>query len=132
MEFKERIEEGELQKLREILKGKTIVFTSSIPKEKGEANEIIKAFTREDKLFVQLADGRELGIPIDWFDRWGIENVTVDKLQEYEISWGGGEVWFPQIGEEISEEERKSGRRVGSGIILNVFLYGWDALCCYD
>ena len=35
----------------------------SCPKE-GKESKIIKVFTREDKLFIQLADEREIGIPI--------------------------------------------------------------------
>ena len=65
--------------------------------------KVEKVEVRGDKLFAYLVDGRELSIPIDWFAKWGVENVTADKLKNYEI-WEGEEIFFPDIDEVIGME----------------------------
>lgn len=80
----------------------------------GENFKITKVFVQDDKLFIRLYDDRDLGIPIDWFEqKWGIENVTPEKLQEYEI-WRGEDIFFPRIDEVVGRE---------------VFFFSWDAPC---
>lgn len=66
-----------------------------------------------EKLTVQLNDGRELSIPIDWFAKWGVENVSADKLRKYEIKRGEN-IYFPDIDEVLG---------------IEAFIYGFDAPC---
>jgi hypothetical protein len=66
-----------------------------------------------EKLTAQLNDGRELSIPINWFTKWGVENVSADKLRNYEIKRGKN-VYFPDIDEVLG---------------IEVFIYGFDTPC---
>jgi hypothetical protein len=68
---------------------------------------------QEDKLVAQLSDGRGAIIPIEWFARWGVKNITADKLKKYEI-WRGKNIHFTDINEVLGIEK---------------FIYGFDAPC---
>jgi hypothetical protein len=55
------------------------------PKAKQSETKIINLVVNKEKLTVQLNDGRELSIPIDWFAKWGVNNVNANKLKKHEI-----------------------------------------------
>jgi len=61
-----------------------------------------------EKLTARLDDGRELSIPINWFAKWGVENVSAEKLRKYEI-WEGDEIYFPDIDEVVGIESFTDG-----------------------
>jgi len=65
--------------------------------------EIINLVVHKEKLTALLNDGRELSIPLEWFAKWGVENVTAKKLKKYEI-WRGENIFFPNINEVIGIE----------------------------
>ena len=80
--------------------------------KKAEA-KILNLAIHLEKLTVQLSDGRELSIPINWFAKWGVENVTANKLKKYEIK-SGKNIYFPDLDEVLGME---------------VFIHGFDASC---
>ena len=75
--------------------------------------KILNLAVHLEKLTAQLNDGRELSIPIDWFAKWGVKGVTVDKLKKHEL-WDGDEIYFPEIDEVVG---------------IEVFTKGFDAEC---
>ena len=75
--------------------------------KKSEA-KILNLAIHLEKLTVQLSDGRELSIPINWFAKWGVENVSAAKLRKYEI-WEGDEIYFPDIDEVLGIEKFTNG-----------------------
>ena len=75
--------------------------------------KIVNLAIHLEKLTAQLNDGRELSIPIDWFAKWGIDNVSASKLKKYEI-WRGKNIFFPEINEVLGVEK---------------FIGGFDASC---
>ena len=75
--------------------------------------KIINLAVHLEKLTAQLNDGRELSIPIDWFAKWGVKNVTAEKLRKYEI-WRGKNIHFTEINEVLGIEN---------------FINGFDASC---
>ena len=75
--------------------------------------KIINLAVHLEKLTAQLSDGRELSIPIEWFAKWGVENVNAEKLRKYEIKRGRN-VYFPDIDEVLG---------------IEAFIYGFDAPC---
>lgn len=75
--------------------------------------KIVNLKVEKDKLTAFLNDGRELSIPINWFAKWGVKNIDVNKLKNYEI-WRGNEIYFPEIDEVLGIEK---------------FIYGFDAPC---
>lgn len=89
-----------------------LTATLSAQTKKGEP-KIINLAIHLEKLTVQLNDGRELSIPISWFAKWGIENVTASKLRNYEIKRGKN-IYFPEIDEVLG---------------IEVFIYGFNAPC---
>ena len=82
-------------------------------KAKRAESKIINLTVHKEKLTAQLDDGRELSIPIDWFTKWGVENVSASKLKKHEI-WRGKNVFFPEINEVLGVEK---------------FIGGFDASC---
>ena len=86
-----------------------------LPKAKTKRAEIkiISLTVHKEKLTAQLDDGRELSIPIDWFTKWGVDNVSASKLKKHEI-WRGKNIFFPEINEVLGVEK---------------FISGFDASC---
>ena len=73
-------------------------------KTKKSDIKIVSLTVHKEKLTAQLSDGRELSIPLDWFAKWGVENVSASKLKKYEI-WRGNEIYFPDIDEVLGIEK---------------------------
>ncbi len=84
-----------------------------LPKAKKPDTKIVSLTVHKEKLTAQLDDGRELSIPIDWFAKWGVKNVSASKLKKYEI-WRGKNIFFPEINEVLGVEK---------------FIGGFDASC---
>ena len=82
-------------------------------KAKKPDTKIVSLAVHKEKLTAQLDDGRELSIPIDWFAKWGVDNVSASKLKKYEI-WRGKNIFFPEINEVLGLEK---------------FIGGFDASC---
>jgi len=87
--------------------------TISRAKIKKAEPKILNLAVHLEKLTAQLNDGRELSIPINWFAKWGVENVSAEKLRKYEIH-RGKDIYFPDIDEVLGME---------------VFIHGFDAPC---
>ena len=80
-----------------------------LPKIKAQKSvEIINLAVHKDKLTAMLNDGRELSIPLEWFAKWGVENITANKLKKYEI-WRGKNIHFTEINEVLGIEKFTEG-----------------------
>lgn len=80
-----------------------------LPKIKARKSvEIINLAVHKDKLTAMLNDGRELSIPLEWFAKWGVENITANKLKKYEI-WRGKNIHFTEINEVLGIEKFTEG-----------------------
>jgi hypothetical protein len=55
-----------------------------------------------DTMWIELADGRKLGVPLAYFPR--LLNATPDQRESYEISGGGTGLHWDEIDEDISVE----------------------------
>ncbi|MBC7104233.1 MAG: DUF2442 domain-containing protein [Alphaproteobacteria bacterium HGW-Alphaproteobacteria-3] len=62
----------------------------------------------ENSMWVDLADGRSLGIPLAWFPR--LLAATPEQRAAYEISGGGAGLHWPGLDEDISVAGLLSGR----------------------
>jgi len=51
-------------------------------------------------MWVVLADGRQLGVPLAYFPR--LLNVSVEQRQRYELSGGGTGIHWDELDEDIS------------------------------
>lgn len=54
----------------------------------------------EDKLYARLSDGREIGVPLEWFPR--LKNAEVDKRANWRFIGGGIGVHWPDLDEDIA------------------------------
>jgi hypothetical protein len=54
----------------------------------------------ENNLWVELADGRQVGVPLAYFPR--LINATPEQRQHYEMSGGGTGLHWDDIDEDIS------------------------------
>jgi hypothetical protein len=65
----------------------------------------------DDRIEVQLDDGRRLSVPLDWYPR--LAHATAAERSRYEL-WGSGyAIEWPDIDEHISVEGLLAGRRSG-------------------
>ena len=60
----------------------------------------------EDSMWVQLSDGRTLGVPLAWFPR--LLNASPSQRLKFEISRGG--LHWEELDEDISIEGLLAGR----------------------
>jgi hypothetical protein len=52
------------------------------------------------RLRVSLEDGRELSVPLEWFD-W-LANATEDQRRDLRLIEGGAGIWWEQLEDAIS------------------------------
>ena len=58
------------------------------------------AAVKADRLHVTLADGREIIVPVGWFD-W-LANATEEQRSELDLIEGGEGIWWEQLDEGVS------------------------------
>lgn len=59
-----------------------------------------RAAVDDARLHIELADGRELSVPIEWFD-W-LANATDEQKQRITIIGGGIGLWWDELEDGIS------------------------------
>jgi Protein of unknown function (DUF2442) len=62
----------------------------------------------ESSMWVELTDGRVLGIPLAWFPR--LLKATPDQRERYELSGGGQGLHWDELDEDISVAGLLAGR----------------------
>ena len=60
-----------------------------------------------DMMWVELIDGRKLGVPLTYFPR--LLNASPEQRQHYEMSGGGSGLHWDQIDEDINVENLLMG-----------------------
>src|SRR5918996_6170480 len=65
----------------------------------------------EDKLIVDLADGRSLGVPLAWYPR--LVHGTPAERQHWELLGDGYAIEWPDLDEHIGVEGLLAGRKSG-------------------
>jgi hypothetical protein len=67
------------------------------------ADPRVKAVTLdEDRLSVELMDGRMISVPLAWYPR--LANATLDQRNHWEIAGGGYGIHWPDLDEDLSTE----------------------------
>lgn len=61
----------------------------------------------EDTMWVDLTDGRQLGVPLAYFPR--LRQATADQRQNFIISGGGVGLHWDELDEDISVESLLAG-----------------------
>lgn len=62
----------------------------------------VKIWFSDEKIYFLLEDGRELGVPLDWFPR--LRNADEKQLNNWRFIGGGDGVHWPDLDEDISVE----------------------------
>lgn len=57
---------------------------------------------KDDRLIVDLADGRTIAVPIAWYPR--LADATPAQCADWEVAGGGYGIHWPQIDEDLSTE----------------------------
>jgi len=65
----------------------------------------------EERLVVELTDGRIISVPLDWYPR--LLHGTTSERARYEVIGQGHGIHWPELDEDISVEGLLDGRRSG-------------------
>ncbi len=65
----------------------------------------------DDTLSVDLADGRTLSVPLEWFPR--LTHATIDERSAWQISGNGDGIRWDGLDEDVSIEGLLAGRPSG-------------------
>jgi hypothetical protein len=60
----------------------------------------VKARVEAERLRVVLDDGREISVPVRWFD-W-LAGATDSQRRDMRIAEGGAGIWWPQLDDGVS------------------------------
>lgn len=71
--------------------------------------EPIGVSVTDDTLSVDLADGRTIAVPVDWFPR--LRHGLAKERENFELSFGG--IHWPDLDEDISIEGLLNGEKSG-------------------
>jgi hypothetical protein len=63
----------------------------------------------DDRLSVELMDGRAISVPLLWYPR--LANATYEQLSHWELAGGGYGIHWPDIDEDLSAEGLLKGSR---------------------
>ena len=62
----------------------------------------VDATCTDDMLWVRLADGREVSVPLEWFPK--LRGASADARRNWRLIGGGVGIHWPDIDEDISVE----------------------------
>lgn len=65
----------------------------------------------DESLTVELADGRRLTVPLDWYPR--LKAASAEERQHWELIGEGDGIHWPDLDEDVSVEGLLAGRRSG-------------------
>ena len=63
----------------------------------------------DDRLMVELMDGRLIGVPLAWYPR--LANATPEQRNHWEVAGAGYGIHWPDIDEDLSTEGLLLGRK---------------------
>jgi hypothetical protein len=74
---------------------------SSLALSKKNPLAVMVSFT-EESFYVTLADGREIGVPLEWFPL--LRDATKEQRENWRMIGGGIGIHWPDLDEDISVE----------------------------
>lgn len=69
----------------------------------------------EDRLTVELMDGRTIGVPLAWYPR--LANATPQQRNNWELAGAGYGIHWPDIDEDLSTEGLLQGRKAPQPVV---------------
>lgn len=73
--------------------------------------QVVSVNVTQDKLVVDLADGRTLSVPLSWYPR--LQHAAPDERQNWQLLGDGYAIEWPDLDEHIGVEGLLAGRRSG-------------------
>lgn len=74
-------------------------MSTSVKHKPAKASEL---WFSEDKLFVRLIDGRQIGVPLEWFPK--LRDASAGDLNNWRFIGGGIGIHWEKLDEDISIE----------------------------
>ena len=71
----------------------------------------VKVVLSTDNLVVELADGRSIIVPLEWYPR--LQHATISEQQNWQLLGDGYAIEWPDLDEHIGVEGLLAGRRSG-------------------
>ena len=68
----------------------------------GPSDRVADVRFREDTMSVDLADGRTITVPLEWYPR--LRNATRGQRDNWELAGAGFGIHWPEIDEDLSVE----------------------------
>jgi hypothetical protein len=62
----------------------------------------VNIFFEDNKLIVNLEDGREVAVPLEWFPR--LRNATREQLENWRLIGNGEGIYWEEIDEDVLVE----------------------------
>jgi hypothetical protein len=78
----------------------------------------------DDRLSVELMDGRAIAVPLAWYPR--LANATPAQRNHWEIAGGGYGIHWPEIDEDLSTEGLLRGAPAPVGPSAKSAMIGFD------
>lgn len=69
----------------------------------------------EDRLTVELMDGRTIGVPLAWYPR--LANATPQQRNNWELAGAGYGIHWPDIDEDLSTEGLLQGHKAPQPVV---------------
>lgn len=70
----------------------------------------------DDRLTVELMDGRTIGVPLAWYPR--LANATPKQRKNWELAGAGYGIHWPDIDEDLSTEGLLQGRKAPQPVVV--------------
>ncbi len=70
----------------------------------------------DDRLTVELMDGRTIGVPLAWYPR--LANATPKQRNNWELAGAGYGIHWPDIDEDLNTEGLLQGRKAPQPVIV--------------
>jgi hypothetical protein len=74
-------------------------MSTSVKNKPAKATDL---WFSDRKLFVRLDDGREIGVPLEWFPK--LESASAEDLKQWRFIGGGIGIHWESLDEDISVE----------------------------
>ncbi len=74
-------------------------MSTSVKNKPAKATDL---WFSDQKLFVRLVDGREIGVPLEWFPK--LESASAEDLNQWRFIGGGIGIHWESLDEDISVE----------------------------
>ena len=74
-----------------------------------QAADAVDVHATDDRLIVELEDGRSISLPLSWYPR--LLHGSPEERNNYQLIGGGSGIHWPDLDEDLSVEDLLAGHR---------------------